>query len=94
MEFQDDRSTGQMASHPWIVIMTDNFMSRLWGHMGNAGPSYAGWACRDKDRAKVWQWVDGRSDSLRVREVYGKYRPSGPGHCHIYVVNDGHPSLA
>jgi hypothetical protein len=29
----------------------------------------------------------------RIRTTYGTYRPHGTGHCHIYVVTPGHPSL-
>lgn len=92
MEFQDDRTVEEKQTHTWIVMMTDRFLSG-WGK-AQGGKSYAGWACRPEDRRKVLAWVESRSDAMRVREVLGDYRPpSGPGHCHIYVVNPGHASI-
>lgn len=38
--------------------------------------------------------VERRGDLKRVRVVYGDYRPSGNGDCHIYVAGENHPSIA
>lgn len=92
MVFFDDRTKEQKRTHPVIVMGTDRFMSGWGGAQG--GPSYAGWACRLDDECQVLRWVEGRGDQRRVRIVSGNYRPRpGPGHCHIYVVNDSHPAL-
>jgi hypothetical protein len=85
----DDRTEEQKQTHRGIVLMTDRFMSG-WG-AAEGGPSYAGWAFKDGEYADVVSWVERRTDAMRVRVVYGNYRPpSGPGHCHIYVYNHEH----
>lgn len=91
MKLVDDKTDEQRETHKWLIVGTDSFMSG-WGE-ARGGKSYAAWACRDEHRGEVLSWVEGRSDMKRVREVYGEYRPSGQGHCHIYVVEDGHPAL-
>ena len=92
MIYADDRTDEQVETHTTIILMTDRFMSG-WGK-ANGGPSYAGWACESQHRNAVLSWVESRSDAMRVREVSNGYRPpSGPGHCHIYVVTSGHPSI-
>ena len=91
MEMQDDRTAEQMQTHTWLVIGTDKFMSG-WGR-AQGGKSIAAWACLPEHRHMVLDWVEGRSDMLRVRETTDPYRPRGAGHCHIYVVEDGHPAL-
>jgi len=88
----DDRTKEEKVSHDWLVIGTDTFLSG-WGK-AKGGTSYAVWACIPDNRQKVLNWVEGRSDMKRVRETVGSYRPSGVGHCHIYVVNEGHPALS
>jgi len=91
MEFEDARTEEQKKTHRWIVIGTDSFLSG-WGK-ATGGMSYAGWACKFEDKEKVFKWVSNRGDMKRVKEVYGDYRPRGKGHYHIYVVDEGHPSL-
>jgi hypothetical protein len=91
MIIQDDRTPEQKATHTWLVIGTDSFLSG-WGKAQD-GVSIAAWACRPSDRSKVLAWVESRSDMKRVREVSGDYRPKGSGHCHIYVVDSEHSSL-
>ena len=88
---QDDRTEEQKNTHTWLVIGTDRCMSG-WGK-AQGGVSIAVWACKPKDRQKVLSWVESRSDMKRVRESAGKYRPKGIGHCHIYVVHEGHNAL-
>lgn len=97
MQIQDDRTTEQKFTHRWLVIGTDSFLSG-WGK-AEGGQSYEAWAYKPINRDKVLRWVKARSDMKRVREAVDnggnlRYRPSGPGHCHIYVVDDGHPALA
>ena len=91
MEYQDDRTNEQKKTHRFIVAMTDTFMSG-WGKAEN-GTSYAGWACRHEHIEQVEQWVRSRGDAKRVRIVGSDWRPRGTGHTHIYVVNNGHPSI-
>lgn len=91
MQLQDDRTEEQRKTHTWLVVITDRFLSS-WGRSKN-GPSYAAWACTPGDLDQVESWVRSRTDTMRVRIVNGNYRPSGPGHCHIYVVEPGHASL-
>lgn len=97
MQVQDDRTPEQLTTHTWFVIGTDSFMSG-WGQ-AQGGKSYAAWACEPKHSQLVLAWVERRSDMLRVRETIDpcfdgtRYRPSGTGHCHIYVVTAGHPAL-
>ena len=98
MTLEDNRTEEQKKTHTWLVVGTDKFLSGWGGAEG--GLSYAAWACKPEDRRSVLDWVERRSDMLRVREVAeseyaGKYRPNSTYcvHCHIYVVEDGHPSL-
>ena len=92
MEFVDDRTTEQKRTHPIVWMMTDRVLSG-WGK-ADGGHSFAGWACRYEDENRVERWVRNRGDAMRVRFVSPKYRPpSGPGHCHIYVVTEGHAAL-
>lgn len=88
----DDRTEEQKKTHTVIVAMTDRCLSGWGGAAG--GTSYAGWACRPEDAARVERWVRNRSDAMRVRIISDPWRPRGPGHTHVYVVNDGHPSLS
>lgn len=95
MELVDDRTDEQKKTHYWLIIGTDRFMSGWGGAEG--GASYAVWACRPEDRVKVENWVESRSDMMRVRSVsdWGAvYRPSRYCvHCHIYVVDEKHRAL-
>lgn len=94
MIIQDDRTDAQRQSHTWLIVGTDTFMSG-WGE-AEGGTSYAAWACKPEDRSRVLAWVENRKDMKRVREASEydrKYRPSGRGHCHIYVVDDSHPAI-
>ena len=92
MKMQDDRTPEERETHHVIILGTDTFMSG-WGK-AQGGVSYAGWACRPEDRDRVERWVRNRGDQIRVREVGNDYRPRGRGHCHIYVVREGHRALA
>ena len=92
MERIDDRTPYQKVSHAWLIIGTDSCMSG-WGRAGGKA-SYAAWACEPKDRHRVLDWVENRSDMKRVRETCDPYTPgSNCGHLHIYVVEDDHPAL-
>jgi hypothetical protein len=92
MQLTDDRTPIQRTTHPVLIGGTDRFLS-YWGGAEN-GPSYAFWACRPAHECTIRQWVQSRSDIIRYREVSPDYRPpSGPGHCHIYVVTENHPAL-
>ena len=89
---KDDRTPKQMTTHRWAVVGTDRFMSG-WGEAKN-GVSIAAWACKPEHRRAVLEWVESRSDMLRVREIAdaSAYRPKC-AHLHIYVVDDSHPAL-
>lgn len=90
---QDDRTDAERATHTWLVIGTDRWMSGWGGARG--GASYAAWACRPEDRREVLAWVEGRGDMTRVREAMEPYKPGrGCVHLHVYVVDDEHPALA
>ena len=94
MKMVDDRTKEQKITHPWLVVGTDSFMSG-WGEARN-GVSYAAWACQPGEARKVMFWVEARGDMKRVRmvsEYARRYRPTGKGHCHIYVVDADHPAL-
>ena len=92
MELVDDRTPEQKETHKFLVIGTDSFMSG-WGE-AQGGVSYAAWACTEEDFSAVIKWVESRGDMKRIRTTYGAYHPEGIGHCHIYVVEKGHPALA
>lgn len=100
MKLVDDRTEVQKLTHTWLVVMTDRFMSG-WGE-AKGGVSYAAWACTYENLSQVEAWVRSRSEAMRVRVTRDggafkkpyRYRPSGTGHCHIYVVNEEHASLA
>ena len=80
----DDRTPDQAKTHAWLVVGTDPFLSG-WGRASD-GPSYAAWACQEKDLNACESWVRQRGDMKRVRICHAdSYRPSGPGHLHIYV---------
>lgn len=81
MIIQDDRTKEEKETHPYIVAMTDSFLSGC-GKAEN-GVSYAGWACTWENLTQVEQWVRGRSDAKRVRVVGSDWRPRGKGHTHL-----------
>lgn len=87
MVLEDDRSSEEKKTHTFVVIGLDSFMTRLGPPTG--GKSYAGWACESKHADKVTAWVRARGDITRLRSRF----PRGVGHCHVYVVNEGHPAL-
>ena len=92
MTVVDDRTDAQRATHTYLVVGTDSFMSGWGGAAG--GTSYAAWACTGRDLSRVRAWVEGRSDMRRVRVVSADGgRPRGRGHAHIYVVDAGHPAV-
>lgn len=93
MILDDERTEAERKTHPLIILGTDRFLSG-WGK-AEGGPSYAGWATDCDHWERVFDWVARRGDMRRVRQVRGDYRPpTGAGHCHIYVVREGHPALA
>lgn len=92
MKIVDDRTEEQTQTHTALIVGTDRFMSG-WGKAAG-GVSYAVWACTPENAEKVFNWVDGRDEMKRVREVSDPYQPKGTGHTHIYVVNPGHPSIS
>lgn len=85
----DRRTPAQRATHRYLVVMTDRFMSG-WGAARN-GTSVAAWACEClTDAHKVEANVRARGDALRVRIVYDSpkraYRPRNAAHLSVYVV--------
>ena len=64
-----------------------------WGK-AEGGNSFAFWACQDGIENRVERWVRARGDIKRVRQVSPDYKPSGAGHCHIYVVDEKHPAYS
>ena len=95
MIIEDDRTQEQKETHTCLIVGTDRFMSG-WGK-AQGGVSYAAWACRHEDSFKVLEWVERRGDMNKIGKFFetskSKYRPEGKGHCHIYVVTEGHVSL-
>lgn len=92
MQLQDDRTPEQKISHSVLIAGTDSFLSG-WGK-ARGGTSYAAWACKPGQAEKVFKWVKSRGEMKRVRYVASNWRPSGKGHAHIYVVDEGHRALA
>ena len=95
MDIDDDRTKEQKATHIFIVVGRDTFLSG-WGR-ALGGVSLAAWACEAHHVDDVLAWVKRREDMRRVRtflEPPGKrFRPRGKGHCHIYVVGESHPAI-
>lgn len=87
---QDDRTPEEIKTHVCLTAGTDSFMSG-WGEAKN-GTSIAVWACKPEHDNRVYNWVMGRNDQKRVRQVSDPYRPKC-AHLHIYVVNEEHPAL-
>ena len=74
----DNRTDEQRSTLPYLVVMTDRFLSG-WG-LARRGASYAAWACSLEQVDDCLAWVQSRSDALRVRLVLSNgYRPSS--HC-------------
>ena len=92
MKLVDDRTEEQRKTHVVLWGGTDRFMSG-WGE-ATGGVSYAFWACTPDDDATVERWIRSRGDIQRVRQVMSTYKSAGRGHCHIYVVDNGHPAFA
>jgi hypothetical protein len=90
--YVDDRTEEQFQTHTQLVGGHDRFMSGWGGARG--GKSYAAWACRPEDFDRVWLWVNRRKDLKNVRVEEGSFKVRGAGHCHTYVVDEGHPALA
>ncbi|MAH49846.1 hypothetical protein CMI37_28760 [Candidatus Pacearchaeota archaeon] len=87
MIFVDDRTEEEKKTHRLAVVGTDTFMSG-WGQ-AEGGVSYAGWAFTPAQESKAITRIESRGDMKRVRVVMlDGYRPSGVGHCHIYVYRD------
>ena len=91
MELQDDRTSEEHQTHAILWGGTDAFLSG-WGK-ASSGASFAFWACEPEHAEAVRVWVCQRGDIKRVRQVSSDYRSSGHGHCHIYVVREGHSAL-
>ena len=89
MDYNDDRTPEQRATHYALVVGTDSFLS-VWGK-AQGGTSYAAWACPPEWARHVRDRIEGRGDMKRVRTVYGAWRPRGRGHAHVYVVTETHP---
>ena len=88
----DDRTDSQRATHRYLVIGTDRFMSGWGGAEG--GLSYAAWACRPAVARECIEWVERRGDMSRVRTYLEgrRYRPgSSCAHLHIYVWESDRP---
>lgn len=89
---EDDRTPEQKKTHTHLITATDRFMSG-WGKCKN-GNSKCAWACKPEHWEKVFKWVKNRSEMRYVNLVIGKWYPKNAEHVHIYVVNEGHRSLA
>lgn len=88
MRLQDDRTDAHRDPQspeflPYIVVGTDSFLSG-WGQ-ARGGASFAGWACTDADLNACLAMVERRPEMKRVRIVGHDYRPTGKGHCQIYL---------
>lgn len=90
MIFKDDRTQKQKETHTVLVVGTDSFMS--FKGQAKGGASVAGWACRPENEEEVLSWVDGREDMFNVMVEESDYEPDA-AHFHVYVVNEGYPSL-
>ena len=87
MIIQDDRSKEQKSTHYALVVGTDTFLSG-WGE-ARGGSSYAAWAVEPEEVPAMLERISARSDMIRVRVVYGDYRPNprNCAHLHIYVAH-------
>jgi hypothetical protein len=94
-EINDRRTAEERASHRFLVIATDRFMSG-WGR-AEGGSSVCVWACAsEEDRRTVWDHVSRRPEMERLRSNYdgegrAAYRLSrrGVAHVSVYVVEPG-----
>jgi hypothetical protein len=92
MILKDDRTEAEKETHNYGITAIDKFMSGWGGSAG--GNSRATWACKKEDWHKVIDWVESRAEMKYVNLVkLDSYRARNTAHHHIYVVNDGHPSL-
>ncbi len=92
----DDRTGVQKITHCCLVVGTDRFLTQLrreFGQVGAAGRYIVAWACQPGDLRKVFEWVKGRGEMQRVRTA-AHVRPKRGDHVHIYVVDEGHVSIA
>jgi hypothetical protein len=89
MIMKDDRSFEEKTTYPILIGGIDRFLSEWCPH----GISYAFWACKEEDEPTVMKWVKSRGDINPVESHYKEVNKQGKGHCHIYVVEDGHPAL-
>ncbi len=91
----DNRDDLQKATHSVIIRGYDKCLSGWDYHMGEPEyESWAGWACRPRDKDKVLAWVRGRSDMTKVKAVDNNHRPGNTNsHYRIYIVTDGHPAI-
>ena len=90
--FNDDRTERQKKTDKRAVFGLSESMSG-WGQAENR-KSYAGWACKEKHIEKVYNWVRDRSDMKDVvATTVSEFHGIENNHTHIYVVEDGHPSL-
>jgi hypothetical protein len=94
MIIKDDRTPEQKLTHFSLIGGVDTVMSG-WGK-AEGGKSIARWAATPEHADAVLKWVESRGDIKNVscvNERIEQYRPSGTGHCRIYVVTPGHTSL-
>ena len=89
MNYDDDRTSEEKRTHTVLLGGRDRCLSG-WGLAGG-GASWAFWACRPEDTDVVLAWVLRRTDLYDVQ--HARRLPTGPGHCHTYVVRIGHPAL-
>jgi hypothetical protein len=91
---QDDRTATEWLTHTCFVKGRDTFMSGWGGAEG--GTSYAVWCCRSQDLGAVLEWVKARTDMVNVTTNFNPdtYKLKRGDRLHMYVVDEGHPSLA
>lgn len=88
---QDDRKYMIHGAYTQLIGGVDSCMSG-WGR-AEGGRSLAYWACKPEDVPAVRVWVRARSEFKRVDQRYGIPRLGMNDHCHVYVVEPGHPAL-
>jgi len=90
---RDERTEAQQLTHTWGVVARDTRMSGWGGAEG--GTSWCAWACDPSvDINKVFEWVEDRSDMLRVEivDLDDFEPPKSCVHFHIYVCDPTHPA--
>ena len=92
MKIVDDRTDEEKDTYLVLIGGRDKGMSG-WGEAAG-GVSCAFWACRPDHAYKVAAWLRGRGDITYIRWLQRVRPTSRRGHCHIYVVRDGHPALS